>query len=117
MKQLLTLILISLSSILYSQSGLMYYKCSQDGNNIIQGQFRFTVENDSLSILEDYTYIEDNKHKRYTLYWKEKIIYKVNYYYVYYTDSARFIFSMNEQNEFITCLYEPSIGDSWYYKR
>lgn len=110
MKYLLILLLISTSSFLYSQSGLMYFKGD------IQGQFRFTIRNDTMWILEDYVYTEDNKKRRFTHYWGERITARAKCGCVYYTEYSKFSFTL-ENNQFITCLYEPILGATWYYHK
>lgn len=69
----LTFVFMILSTILSAQSGTLYYRSGVDFKDVHQGQFKFEVKDDILWVLEDYVYKEDNKKKRFTNYWGEKI--------------------------------------------
>jgi len=109
-------VFLLLSQMVSAQSGTMYYKSGLDFHDVTQGQFRFEVKNDTLWILEDYVYEEDNKKKRFTNYWGERITAKAKCDCIYYTEYNKYTFTLSN-NEFVTCLYEPIIGSNWYYRK
>ena len=112
----LVFVFMLISTMVSAQSGILYYKSGTDFKDEQQGQFRFEVKNDTLWILEDYVYEEDNKKKRFTNYWGERITAKAKCDCIYYTEYNKYTFTLSN-NEFVTCLYEPIIGSNWYYRK